>query len=69
MDEATSAIFGRETRCLLYHGPTRRRSRNPARIFYTVLPPTEDDEVQESAIFLLRLLHGSQSLILPDDAS
>lgn len=69
VDEAASAVFGRETRCLLYHGPTRRRSRSPARIFYTVLPPAEDDETQESAVFLLRLLHGSQSLIAQDDAS
>jgi plasmid stabilization system protein ParE len=67
-DEAASALFGREVRRLLYYGPTRRRTGVPSRILFTLLPPAEGEppETAETAILLLRLLHGTQAL-LPDD--
>lgn len=49
---------------MLYCGPTRRRSGMPIRVLFTLLPPAPDDppETAETVIFLLRLLHGPQSL-------
>lgn len=69
-DEEASVHYGREVRRLLYYGPTRRRSGTPVRILFTLLPPAPDDppETAETVIFLLRLLHGSQSL-LPNNPS
>ena len=63
-DEEASAHYGREVRRFLYYGPTRRRTGTPARILFFVLPPDPDEppETAESVIFLLRLLHGSQTL-------
>lgn len=67
-DEEASAHYGREVRRMLYYGPARRRSGTPIRILFALLPPAPDDppETAETVIFLLRLLHGSQSL-LPND--
>lgn len=66
-DEEASTFYGREVRCLLYYGPTRRRSGTPVRLLFTILPPdpAEPAETAESAVFLLRLLHGAQ-ILLPD---
>ena len=63
-DEEASAHYGREVRRMLYYGPTRRRSGTPVRILFVLLPPAPDDppETAETVIFLLRLLHGPQSL-------
>ena len=63
-DEAASAFYGREVRRLLYYGPTRRRSRTPARVFFSIVPPDPADppEVAETVLFLLRLLQGGQVL-------
>jgi hypothetical protein len=66
VDEQTSVVFGREVRRLLYYGPTRRRTGTPVRVLFTVLPPDPSSPEDESVIFLLRLLHGSQPL-LPDE--
>ena len=67
-DEEASAAYGREIRRLLYYGPTRRRTGAPARVLFTLLPPAGDDPQAEAVIFLLRLLHGPQSLAAPEDA-
>ena len=63
-DNDASDYFHREVRRLLYYGPTRRRGV-PVRILFTLLPPDPADppEKAETVIFLLRLLHGSQSLL------
>ena len=63
-DEAASAFYGREVRRLLYYGPTRRRSRTPVRVFFSIVPPDPADppEVAETVLFLLRLLQGGQVL-------
>ncbi len=63
-DEEASLHYGREVRRMLYYGPTQRRSGTAIRILFTLLPPAPDDppETAETVIFLLRLLHGSQSL-------
>lgn len=64
-DEEASAHYSREVRRMLYYGPTKRRSGTPIRVLFTLLPPAPDDppETAETVIFLLRLLHGPQSLI------
>ena len=64
-DEEASTHYSREVRRMLYYGPTRRRSGMPIRVLFTLLPPAPDDppETAETVIFLLRLLHGPQSLI------
>lgn len=64
-DEEASAYYEREVRRLLFYGPTRRRSGTPIRVLFTLLPPAPDDppETAETVIFLLRLLHGPQSLL------
>ena len=66
-DNDASDYFHREVRRLLYYGPTRRRGV-PVRILFTLLPPDPADppDTAETAIFLLRLLHGSQSLLAED---
>ena len=63
-DEAASAFYGREVRRLLYYGPTRRRSRTPARVFFSIVPPDPADppEMAETVLLLLRLLQGGQVL-------
>ena len=63
-DEEASAHYSREVRRMLYYGPTRRRSGAAVRVLFTLLPPAPDDppETAETVIFLLRLLHGPQSL-------
>jgi len=66
-DEEASVHYKREVRRLLFYGSTRR-SGTPVRILFTLLPPAPDDppKTAETVIFLLRLLHGAQSL-LPDE--
>ncbi len=66
-DDTASDQLHREVRRLLYYGPTRRRGV-PVRILFTLLPPDPADspEEAETVIFLLRLLHGSQSLLAED---
>lgn len=66
-DNDASDYFHREVRRLLYYGPTRRRGA-PVRVLFTLLPPDPVDppEKAETVIFLLRLLHGSQSLLAED---
>ena len=68
-DEAASDHYGREVRRMLYYGLTKRRTGRPVRILFTVLPPDPDEppETAESVILLLRLLHGAQPLLIPDD--
>ncbi len=63
-DEEASAHYNREVRRMLFYGPTKRRSGTPVRVLFTLLPPAPDDppETAETVIFLLRLLHGPQSL-------
>ena len=67
-DAEGSIHYGREVRRMLYYGPTRWRSGTPVRILFTLLPPAPDDppETAETVIFLLRLLHGTQSLLRDD---
>lgn len=68
VDDTASALYGREVRRLLYYGPTRRRSGTPARILYAILPPSQNMlEDDEAGVLLLRLLHGSQTLLLDED--
>lgn len=64
-DEEASAHYSREVRRMLYYGPTKRRSGVPIRVLFTLLPPAPDEppETAETVIFLLRLLHGPQSLV------
>ena len=64
-DEEASALYGREVCRLLYFGPTYRRTGTPVRILFTILPPDPNEplETAESAILLLRLLHGAQLLV------
>ncbi len=66
-DEEASVHYKREVRRLLFYGSTRR-SGTPVRILFALLPPAPDDppKTAETVIFLLRLLHGAQSL-LPDE--
>lgn len=72
-DEDATNHYGREVRRFLYYGLARKRTRTPARILFTILPPdpaAPPDEA-ESVIFLLRLLHGAQALLSeerPEDA-
>ncbi len=69
-DEEASAHYNREVRRMLFYGPTKRRSGTPVRVLFTLLPPAPDDppETAETVIFLLRLLHGPQSLTSETDA-
>lgn len=69
-DEEASVHYGREVRRMLYYGPGRRRSGTPVRILFTLLPPASGDppETAETVVFLLRLLHGAQSLLRDDPA-
>lgn len=69
IDEEASTFYGREVRRMLYYGPTRRRTGTPVRILFTLLPPAADDPDGETAIFLLRLLHGSQLLFVPEETA
>ncbi len=63
-NEEASGHYSREVRRMLFYGPTKRRSGMPVRVLFTLLPPAPDDppETAETVIFLLRLLHGPQSL-------
>lgn len=67
-EEDASDRYGREVRRLLYHGPTRRRTKAPVRVLFTILPPDPADppEDAEAVILLLRLLHGGQMLAFDD---
>ncbi len=67
-DEEASAHYKREVRRMLYYGPTKRRTGTPVRVLFALLPPASDDppETAETVIFLLRLLHGAQSLLRDD---
>ena len=67
-DEEASIHYKREVRRLLFYGSARRRSSTPVRILFALLPPASDDppETAETVIFLLRLLHGAQSLLGDD---
>lgn len=67
-DEDATGHYGREVRRLLYYGPTRKRSGTPVRILFTALAPDPADppETAEAVIFLLRLLHGAQTLVSED---
>lgn len=67
-DEEASVHYKREVRRMVYYGPTKRRTGTPVRILFTLLPPASDDppETAETVIFLLRLLHGAQSLLRDD---
>lgn len=66
-NDDASDHYHHEVRRLLYYGPTRRRGV-PVRILFTLLPPDPADptEQAETVIFLLRLLHGSQQLLVDD---
>jgi len=70
-DGEASTFYGREVRRAFYFGPTKRRSGTPFRLFFTLLPPAarDPDPNPETAIHLLRLLHGLQSLLSPDPDS
>jgi hypothetical protein len=63
-DEEAAAFYGQEVRRMLFYGPTRRRSGTPVRLLFTIAPPAPDEpsETAESAIILLRLLSGGQTL-------
>ena len=68
-DEEATGFYGQEVRRMLFYGPTRRRSGTPVRLLFTVSPPAPDEplEAAESAIILLRLLSGGQTLS-PEEA-
>ncbi len=63
-DEDATAFYGKEVRRMLFYGPTRRRSGTPVRLLFTILPPDPNGppETAESVLYLLRLLHGAQTL-------
>lgn len=65
VDEEASRIFQTEVRRELYYGPGRRRSSGATyRILFTIKPPFNDGDTH--TILILRILHGAQSLSLPD---
>ena len=58
IDEEASAIFQCEVRRFLYYGPGKRRPmRTPYRVLYTIIEP---QDISESFIRILRLIHGSR---------
>jgi plasmid stabilization system protein ParE len=64
VDPEATALFGRETRRMLYFGPTRRRSGIPYRVLFTVIEPTGGET--HGVIRVLRIVHGAQLLGQPD---
>lgn len=65
IDTEATENFGYEVRRLLYHGPSGRRVRTPYRVLYTILP--NPNAAEPTTIVILRILHGSQQLMSPDN--
>ena len=63
IDQEATELYGIEIRRLLYKGPKVRRVPIAYRVLFTLLPPRGGEG--ETIIRVLRILHGSQSLVPP----